>query len=149
MNRTQKHVLIVEDDRDYSYVLATRCQLLGLKSTVIHDAQGALDQLLAETPDLLILDVNIPFQPGAVAAEHGAYLCSQLRHSLLKNVKTIMLSGSQDPATILECQKAGSVFIQKCPGSWGLLERTIQQLLAPAGPTACDPVEYSHVGELG
>jgi len=56
----RKRILIVEDDRSFATVLNFLFKGEGYKVDVVHTGASALDQIHKKTPDMVILDVNLP-----------------------------------------------------------------------------------------
>ncbi|MEX1231699.1 MAG: response regulator [Planctomycetaceae bacterium] len=124
-----KTVLIIEDDRAYAVVLAMRCQLLGLSPRIAGNATRAAAMMTDERPDLILLDVEIPFETGKAKQRHGLVMCQKLQTTVLKNIPIIVLSGCKDAATISSCTNAGAHFVHKTPHAWDSLKRKISTLL--------------------
>ena len=131
-------VLIVEDDRTYATVLATRCQQLNLAPRVATNAVRAAEMLYEKRPDLILLDVELPWQPGAEVSSCGVVLAGKLKQMSVSDVPIIVLTGRTDPDTAWHCRQAGARFIQKGPEAWSCLKAAIQQLLG-LGTEQTDP----------
>jgi DNA-binding response OmpR family regulator len=56
--------LIVEDDPDLAFLIAYILQTAGFKTTNARDGRQAVDNLNAATPDILILDMHLPYMNG-------------------------------------------------------------------------------------
>ena len=67
-----KKVMIVDDDVDLLRVLTSKLKPWGFKLTTLHDTRQFWDVLQAVTPDLLILDIEMPYF-------RGTQLCKVLR----------------------------------------------------------------------
>ena len=57
MNR----ILIVEDDKDISRELKELLENSGYEAVVLTDLKNACDSIIAAEPDLVLLDINIPY----------------------------------------------------------------------------------------
>jgi chemosensory pili system protein ChpA (sensor histidine kinase/response regulator) len=57
---TKPLALIVEDERDLSFILAQIAELAGYDTEVIHSGDIALNRLSEIIPDLVLLDLNLP-----------------------------------------------------------------------------------------
>lgn len=82
---TVKHILIVEDDKDYREALT---ELLEEKGFKVHDAENGLlgiDILKNEAVDLVLLDLQMPQMDGIA-------FYNQMRNVLKKNIPVIMLT---------------------------------------------------------
>lgn len=53
-------ILIVDDDADIAMMLEDRLQASGYETVVARDGQEALDQILQESPHLVLLDLTLP-----------------------------------------------------------------------------------------
>lgn len=67
---TKPIALIVEDERDLSFLLAQVVKLAGYEAEVIHSGDIALDRLAEMIPDLVLLDLNLPKVLGTDILKH-------------------------------------------------------------------------------
>jgi DNA-binding response OmpR family regulator len=56
----KKKILIVEDDRSFALVLNFLFKGEGYKVYVAHNGDSALEQIHKKSPDLIVLDINLP-----------------------------------------------------------------------------------------
>ncbi len=61
---SQINILIVEDDLNISKMLEVTLSIVGYKSKVCHDGKEAVEQVLRNTYDLVLLDVMLPGMDG-------------------------------------------------------------------------------------
>lgn len=61
---TQKHVLIVEDEKPLAHALELKLQHEGFKTTVAPNGQACLDAVKAGGIDLILLDMMMPVMDG-------------------------------------------------------------------------------------
>ena len=61
-------VLLVEDHEELWDFLSRRLRRHGFDVVLAHDGQQALDQVAAETPDIMLLDMNLPIMDGWTVA---------------------------------------------------------------------------------
>jgi two-component system, cell cycle response regulator DivK len=61
-------VLLVEDHEELWDMLSRRLRRRGFEVVLAHDGQQALDQVGAETPDIVLLDMNLPVMDGWTVA---------------------------------------------------------------------------------
>ena len=59
-----KKILIVEDDKDISIELKALLENSGYEASILTDFKNASDEILRNEPDLLLLDINIPYMNG-------------------------------------------------------------------------------------
>ncbi len=68
----RSRVLLVEDDTDLREVVAAMLETVGLQVSSVGSAEDALEAVVADAPDLLVLDWNLP-------GMSGLELCKVLR----------------------------------------------------------------------
>jgi two-component system sensor histidine kinase/response regulator len=56
--------LIVEDDPDLAFLLAYTLQTAGFKTSNARDGKQAVDNLNVSAPDILVLDMHLPYMTG-------------------------------------------------------------------------------------
>lgn len=59
-----KHIILVEDDLRLAKLVANFLQQNSFRVTVLNDGEGAVDTILAQQPDLVILDIMLPEKDG-------------------------------------------------------------------------------------
>ena len=59
-----KKILIVEDDKDISIELKALLENSGYEASILTDFKNASDEILRNEPDLVLLDINIPYMNG-------------------------------------------------------------------------------------
>lgn len=59
-----KKILIVEDDKDISIELKALLENSGYDASILTDFKNASDEILRNEPDLVLLDINIPYMNG-------------------------------------------------------------------------------------
>jgi two-component system response regulator MprA len=64
---TGRRILIAEDDRAVRQSLERTLRLEGYEITAVHTGSEAVDTVVADTPDLVILDVMMPVMDGLTA----------------------------------------------------------------------------------
>lgn len=67
--RTQTaHILVAEDDEEIVRLVSLHLEGAGYRVSVASNGRQAVDTALAESPDLLVMDVNMPLLDGPAAA---------------------------------------------------------------------------------
>ncbi len=61
-------LLLVEDHEELWDFLSRRLRRRGFEVVLAHDGKQALDQVAAEAPDLVLLDMNLPVMDGWTVA---------------------------------------------------------------------------------
>ena len=87
-------MLLVEDDPDMSRLLALTLQSEGVRVVSSADGREALEYLKDHTPDLAILDIDMPFVT-------GIEICDRMRRiPRLRPVPVIILTGLRDESSL-------------------------------------------------
>ena len=95
-------VMILDDDQDWLYALPTLLKPWGFKVTTLANPQHFWTVLLAVTPDVLVLDVNMP-------QINGFELCQLLRSDPdWYHLPVLFLSALTDSASQRQAFKAGA-----------------------------------------
>ena len=86
----QSRILIIEDERALTKVLAYNLQREGYEVTVAHDGQEGLHKALAHPPDLILLDLMLP-------TLDGLEVCRELRaNDHTRHVPILMLTAKAE-----------------------------------------------------
>ncbi len=94
-------VMVVDDDKLVSRLVRTLLEPWGLQVTILDDPQQLWEQLDAVTPDLLILDVQMP-------DTNGIQLCKMIRNNpKWAWLPILFLTGQRDALTIQNVFAAG------------------------------------------
>ena len=62
-------ILLVEDHEELWDFLSRRLRRRGFEVVLAHDGQQALDQVAAEAPDIVLLDMDLPVMDGWTVAK--------------------------------------------------------------------------------
>ena len=116
-------VLLADDDIDCLRLMALRCQALGLRVLTASDGMDALASVIRNSPDLLVLDINMPGGDGFSVAE------KLMRDPKIPPTPVVFCSGGGDPAAIERCKDIGAHYVTKGSESWSQLRSIICQLL--------------------
>jgi DNA-binding response OmpR family regulator len=83
------HIKIIDDDVEYAKNVSTLLAKAGYKVSMLDTTDKAIEHLVRDRPDLLILDVMFPDNPAA-----GFDLTREIRRRReLKNLPIILLTG--------------------------------------------------------
>jgi len=121
--RNRPKVLVCDDDS--SVRMLTRQCLEADDMDVVEAGSGAeaIEQFMAERPDLLFLDVEMP-------GMDGLEVCRRIRDLPQGGAIPIMIvTGSDDRETIDEGFQAGATQYKTKPVNWSLLSRDVQYML--------------------
>lgn len=62
-------VLVVEDDKDVASSLAMLLDLWGHDAHIVYEAAAVLDAVRAHRPDIVLMDIGLPWQDGYEVAK--------------------------------------------------------------------------------
>ena len=79
-----KRIVIIEDESNIAELLALHLMDIGCQSTHFVDGEEGFKYVLANKPDLLVLDINLP-------GKNGLEICKEIRENGM-NVPIIMLT---------------------------------------------------------
>jgi len=116
-------VLLIDDDQDCANSTAIILRHFGAEARTLSDPRLACDEALAFGPDLIMLDLGMPFLDGCAVAR-------QLRATeQLNATRLVVVSGDADPSHQALCAAAGfdDYLVKPVP-----LEQLVR-LLAKAG----------------
>ncbi|MEX2139100.1 MAG: diguanylate cyclase [Pirellulales bacterium] len=102
MSENQLSILLVDDDPALRRLLSQQVRLAGYTVREANDGREAYDAILAECPDMLVTDWNMP-------AIDGPDLCRKLRQSQLPHyLYILMLTAKSDSNDLIEGIEAGA-----------------------------------------
>lgn len=125
-NVTKKKILLVEDDEALQIVLQDAFRQEEFLVISARDGKEGLETALAEHPDLILLDVNMPVMDGITALK-------KLREdSWGKSVPVIMLTNSADMGSMAMTMESHILqYVVKSDTEISRLIGQIRNLLAP------------------
>ena len=116
-------ILIADDDRVQTLILATRLKAKGFRVTVAYDVIQAWMAAIKTLPDMIILDIQMP-------GGTGIAVLKQLKASTkTSQIPVIVLSGSIDPQTVSTVRNLGADEFLPKPVDLDELYRTLSRLL--------------------
>jgi len=92
-------VLLADDDIDFLDVTAYGLRRAGFAVSAVTNGKEALDSLVAEEPDIALLDVDMPFLPGIQA-------CQRIRDT--SQLPIVLMSGNRHEGEIVRGFAAGA-----------------------------------------
>ncbi|GJM04120.1 MAG: two-component system response regulator [marine bacterium B5-7] len=103
-----KRILIIDDDIDMRQILSLKLKKLGYSVLEAEDGNAGLKKLKSESPDMVMVDVNMPGMDGFEFCEHAAKLKSE------KHIPIMVMTAQDDQASIDKAYKKGATdFITK------------------------------------
>jgi CheY-like chemotaxis protein len=119
-----QRILIVDDDPEVADMMAVMLELHGYEVQKVHGTMQGMTAVLADPPDLVLLDMMMPHLS-------GLELCRYIRRDpALFNLPIVFFSARSDDAQQREAMIAGATaFVKKTAGKDELLD-TIRSALA-------------------
>jgi DNA-binding response OmpR family regulator len=126
-------VLLVNDNLEYLHALTGQFRDIGINLSTAADGLDGLILAVTETPDLIVLDIDLP---GA----DGLKICEKLgQHAPTSNIPVIILTDKSDEETLQRCKFLRAHYVYKDLGYWNNLRSMICDHLgvspAPADQT--------------
>ncbi len=103
LRKQQFHVLIVDDDRAVSDLLAHRFKTYGARADKVYDGIEALEYLRTQKPDLIILDRMMP------RLEGGAVLYQIQQEINLKSIPVMLVTAMANRDDVITWLKRGAI----------------------------------------
>jgi len=119
--------LIVDDDRTLADLLAFTLRREGFEPCLAYDAPSAIVLFEKEAPDILIVDVNMPGEPGL---RNGFDICRKIRQT--SDVPIILLTVRDDEDDIIQGLSLGADDYVLKPFSPRQLNARVQTVLRRA-----------------
>ncbi|BFJ01401.1 MULTISPECIES: response regulator transcription factor [Priestia] len=130
-------ILIVEDDDKIYELVKEKFEQWSFEVAGVEDFQKVMEVFIAESPELVILDVNLPVYD-------GFYWCQQIR--TVSKTPIVFLSSREHPMDIIMAMNVGADdYIQK-PFNLDVLVAKVQALLRRTysyGDTISDVIEWN------
>lgn len=130
-------ILIVEDDDKIYELVKEKFEQWSFEVAGVEDFQKVMEVFIAESPELVILDVNLPVYD-------GFYWCQQIR--AVSKAPIVFLSSREHPMDIVMAMNVGADdYIQK-PFNLDVLVAKVQALLRRTysyGDTISDVIDWN------
>jgi two-component system, sensor histidine kinase and response regulator len=98
-----QRILVVDDEPDVVSLLERTLRADGFEVLTAFDGIGALDVIMAEKPDLVLLDIMMPMMS-------GYEVCAQVKSNpQTKDIPIVCLSSAHTPDARAQSLKAGAV----------------------------------------
>lgn len=122
-SRSRPLVLVADDDQGTRLLTRAALEPHGFEVVEAPDGAAALAQGQAELPDLVLLDVLMP-------GMDGYETCAALRRLPEgEHLPIVMMTGLEDPDSIIRAFQAGATDFLTKPINWHLLKFRVQYLL--------------------
>jgi two-component system chemotaxis response regulator CheY len=139
-------ILIVDDDKLIVSALSIRLRAEGHDIVSAYDGTSAVEQAKGSTPDLIIMDINLPFSSGLKAVR-------QVREvEKLAHIPVVFLTASKVPALRKQAEAMGaSGFLEKpydADELLALVRTALQPQITPADPRVSEAKRANEPGVL-
>lgn len=95
-NTVADKILVVDDSKLVTDIVKMRLEMYGYEVRLAYSGEEALQCIIEEVPDLMVLDVQMP-------GMDGYEVCRRLRDNpVLDNLRIIMLTSSEDKHSAFE-----------------------------------------------
>ena len=125
MEADQKRVLVVDDDRDLARTMRIYFEKFGLEARVAENGPAALCEINVIPPDVIILDVSMPFMDGVEVCK---FLSFRKRSH---NIPIIVITGHHDEEIKRDVLKAGADIYLTKPLDIAELLQYVRESIAP------------------
>jgi two-component system phosphate regulon response regulator PhoB len=138
----KKHILIVDDDSDIPDLLDYTLSMEGFKVTCVTTGEEAIEFVIKDPPDLIILDIILP-------GINGLEVLKQLNNkAIINNVLVIILSAkSEETDIVLGLELGASDYVTK-PFSVKVLISRVKAVLRDKTEAVVNNSEVITVGDL-
>ena len=125
-------VLIADDDADIVDLLTLRCRECGLYVDSANNAMTALGKIEEMLPDVVILDIDMPYGNGLSVCEMMA------SHAALRAIPVIILTGNTSEETVRRCHQMCAFYVLKAPNLWSRVKPVLNYLFERQKPGPCN-----------
>ncbi len=128
-------ILVIDDDRALARAISIRLEAAGFETVIAHDARTGSKLAVRQSPDVILLDVDMPHYSGLELHECLKF-SERARH-----IPVVYLSGNDSQSTRAAAFRNGArAFITK-PYDAARLVRTLREVIAQSTigvHAACD-----------
>ncbi len=136
----KERLLIIEDDENIRRELECYLSAFGYKVVAIQDFSNVVEDILSESPDLVLLDVNLP-------GVSGLGICEQIRK--ISQVPIIFVTGNSTSMDELNCiLRGGDDYVSKPYQLPVLMARIAAVLRRTSGKPDTDSMKAEYKGVL-
>jgi two-component system alkaline phosphatase synthesis response regulator PhoP len=138
----KKRILVIEDEPSLSMAVRDELEFEGFEASIVEDGMTGFDRILAEAPDLVVLDIMLP-------GKNGFEICREVRGRGM-NIPIIMLTArAQEVDRVRGLESGADDYVIK-PFSLAELVARIRAVLRRTQGTSHskEAQEILQVGEL-
>ena len=133
MSDNGARILIIDDDIEFAEVLRMHLSAAGYAAEVAEDAVEGGKALLANPPDLVLCDINLPYLSGL---DLTTLMQSDTR---LASIPVVLFSGRTDADTMAKAVKLGAADFLAKPITRDQLLESVKACLQAGGRRAAVP----------
>jgi DNA-binding response OmpR family regulator len=125
LDHTVARILIIDDDRTFVDLLRVHLSDAGYSVSIAGDAVAGLRAILADPPDLLLLDLNIPYL-------HGFEMLRALKNdALTRRMPVVIITGRDDEDAYVQALQIGIDGYLTKPVQREMLLSSVETALGP------------------
>jgi DNA-binding response OmpR family regulator len=137
----KKRILVIEDEPSLSMTIRDELEFEGFEASVVEDGITGLDRIVAETPDLVILDLMLP-------GKSGFEVCREVRIRGMSTPIIMLTARAQEVDRVKGLELGADDYVIK-PFSLAELVARIRAVLRRTQPTSrAEEAEILQIGEL-
>ena len=137
----KKRILVIEDEPSLSMTIRDELEFEGFEASVVENGITGLEQILAEAPDLVILDLMLP-------GKSGFEICREVRGQGMDTPIIMLTARAQEVDRVKGLELGADDYVIK-PFSLAELVARIRAVLRRTQPTSrAEEAEILQIGEL-
>jgi DNA-binding response OmpR family regulator len=137
----KKRILVIEDEPSLSMAIRDELEFEGFEASVVENGITGLEQILAEAPDLVILDLMLP-------GKSGFEICREVRGQGMDTPIIMLTARAQEVDRVKGLELGADDYVIK-PFSLAELVARIRAVLRRTQPTSrAEEAEILQIGEL-
>jgi DNA-binding response OmpR family regulator len=126
------NVLIADDDADIVDLLTLRCRECGLNVDSANNAMTALGKIEEMLPDVVILDIDMPYG-------NGLSVCEMMSsHAALRAIPVIIMTGNTSEETVRRCHQMCAFYVLKSSNLWSRVKPVLNYLFERRKAAPCN-----------
>jgi len=123
MSSTQKTVVVIEDEPEAAELFSEMMRVSGFRVVKLSSSTPAMETILTEKPDVVLLDVMMPDISGLEVLSY------MRREPSLKNIPVVVISAKGMPADIRTAMDAGATLYLTKPVGFLELKQAVDNAL--------------------
>lgn len=136
-NRRSPLILVVDDDRTTHRMITGILNQAGFQTASAADIASAWAKIRESQPELVLLDVSMPFQTGLQALPEILAACP--------GVRVVMVTSIADQGTVTECLEKGAAGYIRKDASLAEIDRLLAELREEVTPPQLPGVPHARL----